>query len=815
MKKIMILGGSVLQLPGIIRAKEMGYSTIVVDYDPNAIGFKYADTKLVISTIDVDKVLEAAIEYKPDGIMTLASDLPMRTVAKVAETLNLKAISMETAVKATDKGEMRIALENANVPIPKYEIIKTYDELKACYLKFGDKFILKPADNSGSRGVILVDNNIMLSEAFEYTKKSSRNEKILIEEYMEGPEISVETITIEGVTHVLAVTDKLTTGEPYFVEMGHSQPSRFKGKDLEKIHEVAIGAVNALKINNSPAHVEIKVTQEGPKIVELGARMGGDFITSDLVPLSTGIDMVGISIKIAMKEKVEIPQPISMASAIRYMTFEVGKIKNIEGIDLAMKIEGVKNVNFNVQVGDEITVINSSNARIGNVISQAKSAEEAVEICNQALEKIKIELFEEEKNMNIWLVCVGEPIIIDGPKTRLRRMGTFAKYLSENNCNVEFFNSNFNHYKKQKRSNNNEVIKICDNYNINLAYGMSYKKNVSIRRIINHKQTAKNIFRFMLLKDKKPDIIMTSMEPLEVSHSVVKYGEKNNIPVIVDIRDLWPQIYYEVIPKKMHRFLNLYVKKCENELRYTMSNTYGIVGLSKGFLQYGFKYCNRDIRNTDNIFPIAYPNYDYKKYESEFDKNWGKYNLDKSDFIITFLGNFGDQFDFSNIIEVSNNLTHNKKIKFVLCGTGRQLENIKKLTADNVIFPGWIEQEEISSLLCYSSIGIAPYINSINYTLNTPNKFGEYISASLPILVSVDGEMDRLLKENKCGYSYKDSNELEARILELYKDKALLCEMKSNARKLYDKKFNADIVYKDLYKYLQKTVKQYKEENKC
>lgn len=309
MKKIMILGASILQLPAIEQAKKMGIEVIAVDMNPDAIGFEVEGvTKEVISTIDIEKVLLAAKSHKIDGIMTLASDMPMRTVAVVAKEMGLVGISEETALKATNKAMMRETLKEKGVPIPEFFRISGKDE----YLKAVDYFknkqikcIVKPADNSGSRGVDLLSdftNNENINKAFEYSKQYSRSGEIVVEEYMEGPEVSVETLSVNGVCHVVQITDKLTTGAPYFVEMGHNEPSILKQDIQENIAQIACDAVNAIGIQNGPSHTEIKVTKDGPKVVELGARLGGDNITTHLVPLSTGVNLVECCIHVALGE---------------------------------------------------------------------------------------------------------------------------------------------------------------------------------------------------------------------------------------------------------------------------------------------------------------------------------------------------------------------------------------------------------------------------------------------------------------------------------------------------------------------------------
>lgn len=395
MKKIMILGASILQLPAILKAKDIGLQVIAVDMDRSAIGFSYADICLDISTLDIPKVVEAARKYEIDGIMTLASDMPVRTVAAVAKELNIVGISEDTALKATNKALMRECLRKDNVSIPNFFIVNSFDEYLNKLAHVGDKVIVKPADNSGSRGVFLLDNinNMELVQyAFNYSKKYSRNGDILIEEYMEGFEVSVETISVDGQINIIAITDKLTTGAPRFVEMGHSQPSILSRNIQKEISKITIEAINSIGIKNGPAHTEIIVTAEGPKIVEIGARLGGDNITTHLVPLSTGIDMVNSCIKIALGEVPDLTKKYTKGAAIRYIDSKPGRIISIKGVEEAKLIDGVKEVILVKSINDIIHEISNSSDRIGFIIAQGNTLQDAIQICEKAMKNIKIEI---------------------------------------------------------------------------------------------------------------------------------------------------------------------------------------------------------------------------------------------------------------------------------------------------------------------------------------------------------------------------------------------------------------------------------------
>lgn len=391
MKKLLILGASILQLPAIKKAKEMGLYVAVADFNPNAIGIQYADEYYNASTIDENAICDVARRFNPDGIMTLATDMPMRAIAKATEMLGLPGISYDTAVKATDKGEMIKAFERHNVEHPWYYIVKSSEYLKSILSQITYPCVMKPTDNAGNRGVCYVANEEELLKMYSYSFDNSRSGDVIIEEYMEGQEVSVEVMVIDSVVHIVAVTDKQTLGKPYFVEVGHSQPSKHSERDLCLIKDLATRAVQAVGINNSPAHVEIMLTAQGPKMVELGARLGGGCITTHLVPLSTGVDMIQCVIDLALGQKPNVTPKFQKGSALLHLAYHEGKnIQEIFGIEEASNSPGVVEVTMLKTVGDDVQYFMNGSDRIGYVITQGDNVTDALSKCQDALNKIKI-----------------------------------------------------------------------------------------------------------------------------------------------------------------------------------------------------------------------------------------------------------------------------------------------------------------------------------------------------------------------------------------------------------------------------------------
>lgn len=389
-RKILVLGASELQIPLIDKVKNRGFDLAVVDLDKNAVGVGKADIFYEVSTTDEEGVYRVAKEFGADAIVTMATDLPIRSIAYASKKLNIKAIDYDTALSATDKALMIDKLRENNVPHPRYMVYTKEDFENGKIIDFELPCIVKPTDSSGSRGVSLVKTKEELVDAINYSMSFSRGGNIIVEEYMRGSEVSVEVLCIGNEPNVVAITDKLTTGAPYFVELGHSQPSMLGDETTRAIEVVAKKACRALNLYNSAAHVEIIVTESGPKIVELGARLGGDFITSHLVPLSTGNDIVDMMLMLALDEKIDIDRNNVSGACIRYFKNSEGIINSIQGIEEASNIDGVEHIKLYNKIGDKIGIIHNSRDRIGYVITKGENAKDAITTAEEVISKIKI-----------------------------------------------------------------------------------------------------------------------------------------------------------------------------------------------------------------------------------------------------------------------------------------------------------------------------------------------------------------------------------------------------------------------------------------
>lgn len=319
MKTLAIIGASYLQRPLVERAKQMGLRTICFSWPEGAVCKEICDVFYPVSITEKEEIARICKDERIDGVCTIASDVAAPTVAYVAEQLGLTGNRYESAVRAHDKHLMRAALVAAGVDCPHYIVESRKSKAERSGLEL--PLIVKPSDRSGSLGVQKITRWEELDEAVQKALDVSIIGEALIEEYIEGREISVEMISCGGVHHALQITDKVTTGAPHFVELAHHQPSDLPAAMQERIFGISRQALDALGLTNGASHSEYKITKEGRIVVmEIGGRMGGDFIGSNLVQLSTGYDFLQGVIEVALGEKIQPEKTKAAYSGVYFLS---------------------------------------------------------------------------------------------------------------------------------------------------------------------------------------------------------------------------------------------------------------------------------------------------------------------------------------------------------------------------------------------------------------------------------------------------------------------------------------------------------------
>ena len=317
-KSIMILGAGEAQVPLIQKSIELNLYTIVVDYDKNAPGFEFANKIILISTLDKKNILKAAIKYKIDGIITI-SDLPVRSVAYICEKLGLNGLSVNAAQICTNKYLLRVCMQKNSILTPTFLKITGDNEIKD--IKINYPAVIKPVDSSASRGVKKIHSVDELKTAYFEAFKYSKCGDVIIEEFIEGPEYSIEALCYDDEIYIIAITEKITLGcnNVYFVEDRHVVPASISSEKEKKIRITVINAIKKIGLHSCAVHAEVKYSINGPVIIEIGARLGGDYITSDLVPLSTGVNIHEHAINICLNRKINITPSLSGFAGVQFI----------------------------------------------------------------------------------------------------------------------------------------------------------------------------------------------------------------------------------------------------------------------------------------------------------------------------------------------------------------------------------------------------------------------------------------------------------------------------------------------------------------
>lgn len=326
MRKLAIIGANEFQDPLIRKAKEMGFETHVFAWAAGDVGEASADVFHPISIVEKEAIWQVCRDEGVEACCSIGSDLATHTVNYIQRRLGKPCNPEITDLIATNKYEMRRALSAAGIPCPGFlEVNGIPAENALSALRY--PLIVKPTDRSGSRGIFRVETYAELCAAVPQSMEQSFEKRAVIEEFIEGDEYSCESISFGGEHHILALTKKHTTGAPHFIETGHDEPSDIPAERQEAVKEHILRALDALQIRYGASHAEFRITPDGEvRIIEIGARMGGDCIGSDLVYLSTGMDFTAMVVDVACGKEPDLtPKREPRAASVRFLFTEADR----------------------------------------------------------------------------------------------------------------------------------------------------------------------------------------------------------------------------------------------------------------------------------------------------------------------------------------------------------------------------------------------------------------------------------------------------------------------------------------------------------
>jgi biotin carboxylase len=392
---LLVVGAGPLQLAAIHEARALGIRSIAVDGNSSAVGLALCDVPYVADILDPDAVSAIAAAENIDGIMTLCTDAPVCTVAEVGRRMGLTVLSPQAAAHATDKRLMREAFAQWGAPSPRPHLVQSLAEARVAAESLGYPVVLKIGRGSGSRGVYRVEDNQAMQWAYVRCREWQQQGALLLEEWVDGEEVSVEGYCTDRDCCMIAITDKFVFPGVSPVEVGHCQPSAHAPLREDEIHNCVQAGLRALRLTWCAFHAEVKLSSKGARLIEIGARLGGDRISTHLTPLSTGVSLVRVAVLLALGERPQSPRIWERAACVRYFDVQrAGTLTDVEGLRRLYEIPGVEVIypaserDGTLGKGFAIGEVRSSLDRYGHVLYSAATRKEAIARCELAASRV-------------------------------------------------------------------------------------------------------------------------------------------------------------------------------------------------------------------------------------------------------------------------------------------------------------------------------------------------------------------------------------------------------------------------------------------
>jgi biotin carboxylase len=401
-RTLLIISGGIEAADAVKHAREMGLHVVVSDIDPDAPGFAFAHDRLIADVYGPEETAEAAEHYHRtkrniNGVLCVAADAPV-TAALVAERLGLPGISVETAKLACDKLAMKNRFAERGVPVPWFAPVASPSELEALVEERGADLVIKPVDSRGSRGVQRLVRTTDLAQSFALAERYSPTKRVMVEAYLDGPQVSTESIINSGQCHTPGFADRnyefLEKHAPFFIENGGDLPSRLPSETQRRVKDVVAHAAVALGVTDGTVKGDIVVHRDEPYVIELAARLSGGFFCTREIPLNTGVDFIGCAIRIALGERVPTAElePCRQQTVIqRYAFPKPGRVIEVRGADAAKRLPGIAHVIVTAKPGDIIPPAGDKRPSAAMVLATGRSREEALAAARAGLAVIEIE----------------------------------------------------------------------------------------------------------------------------------------------------------------------------------------------------------------------------------------------------------------------------------------------------------------------------------------------------------------------------------------------------------------------------------------
>ncbi|MEL7185898.1 MAG: glycosyltransferase family 4 protein [Pseudomonadota bacterium] len=415
--------------------------------------------------------------------------------------------------------------------------------------------------------------------------------------------------------------------------------------------------------------------------------------------------------------------------------------------------------------------------------------------------------------MNLWIIHAqenpAEPRHLEN--RREWRSNSIAEELADRGHDVTRWRSSFSHQAKTQLVANSEAVP-AENYTLQYIYAPAYKRHVGIRRILSHRALGKEFKRIASLRSDKPDLIHVGNVPTELCAAAVQFGKEYRIPVIVDIRDLWPDSYADLLPFELGRLRSPVVRLLQGLSRQTrraLRDAAAISALTDSFLDWALRLAQRQKRPEDVVVPMCYPAPRVSNDPDQSALLREKLCVSQESKLAIYLGNIGFQSNFDALVEAAEFLSEQRSdVVIVLAGSGPRYDQMRESSGriPNLVVPGWLNADDVSVILSQATFGLIAYRNIPNYEMNLPNKFSEYLAAGLPVAAGIGGEMGNLVEQHNCGFVYAehDGKELARKLMHYESSRSDVANMSRNAKILHASRFDRNVVIPELADFLER-----------
>lgn len=402
----------------------------------------------------------------------------------------------------------------------------------------------------------------------------------------------------------------------------------------------------------------------------------------------------------------------------------------------------------------------------------------------------------------IWIVEVGEPLPIDPGTPKRMRAALLSEQCARRGHEVTWWTSSWDHYRKARRPVGRHRIEGPGwHYDIEVLPALGYQRHVSLRRLRDHRYTARSL-KTLGVEQPRPDVICAGLPTLDLAVASSDLSEHFGTPLVTDVQDLWPDIFYREAPNVLRPLVRLALWPLERQANKACVNAAALIGVCPDFLAWGLRRAHRPEGLLDTVFSLATDPIALSEADNNIaEQHWRAFDVSPSDVVVTFVGSFTKQFSFDAVCDVIERWgTSRPSVKFVLCGEGPLRQDmIDRLSSRaNVVFPGWTNAREASWLMRMSKVGLAPYRPSADFEANYSNKVIEYLGMGLPIVTSLErGPTAELLVDRStgCSYHHDSAGSLDVALAPFIDDSAAQESASRNALATFDADFTADNVY--------------------